>query len=265
MRVAVGDLTIGYDFEGPEGAPIVALGHCYCSDRTLWKHQREALLDAGYRVLAADARGHGETPAPPLPYGLADMADDLAGLLDVLAIERVHLCGISMSGMVAQWFAIRHPHRLRSLVLANTSSAYSAEQRAGWADRMQVLERQGPEALLDGAMSRWFTEESLTADVHGVQLIRQGFLDMAPDVRLATMGNIASVQTTERLSEITAPTLVITGELDLATPHEAGLVIQAQIAGAELVCLEGASHISPCERPEGFNAALLDFLGRQPR
>ena len=261
MQIDAGGLSIGYDLEGPDGAPVVAMGHCYCANRDLWRLQVAPLLSAGYRVLRHDVRGHGDTPAPPLPYSLADAAADIVALLDALEIERVHYCGISMSGMIAQWFAINHGHRLHTLILSNTSSKYSAEQLAGWEDRMQALERDGAEALIDGAMSRWFTAESLARNAHGVAMIRAGFLGMDAAVRLATMRNIATVDTTDKLPTISAPTLVIVGDQDVATPPEAGQVIHENISGSRLVTIAGAGHISPCERPEAFNAALLDFLG----
>ena len=267
MRISIGAFEVAYDLEGPPDAPVGALGHCFSANRDLWRHQVKPLIEAGYRVLRHDVRGHGQTPGLPLPYTLEDKADDIAALLDALSIERVHYCGISMSGMIAQWFAINHGGRLHSLVLANTSSAYSTEQRAGWNDRMRVLERDGSEAVLEGAMSRWFTRESLARKVYGVALIRHGFTAMDPSVRLAIMRNIATVETTQRLREITVPTLVITGSEDVATPVETGQIIHERIAGSQLTTIDGAGHLSPCERPTAFNRALLEFLapgsGRQ--
>ena len=100
MKIQVGGLDIGYDLDGPDGAPVVAMGHSYCANRDLWRHQVQPLVEAGYRVLRHDVRGHGETPAPPLPFSLEDAAEDIVGLVDALGLEKVIYCGISMSGIV---------------------------------------------------------------------------------------------------------------------------------------------------------------------
>ncbi len=260
MRIDLGEFEMGYDLVGPEDAPVVALGHCFSSDRTLWDPQMPALLAAGYRVLRHDARGHGESGTPGGWFTLAEMADDVVRLLDALALPRVHFCGISMSSMIGQHLAIGHGDRLHSLVLSNTCSVYTAEQRAGWTARFEDLAERGAAALLEGVMSRWFTPESLAREVHGVALMRAGFVAMADDVRLNIMTNLRDIDTTRQLHKITVPTLVIAGARDVATPPDRGEMVRDEIAGADLVLLPDVGHIPPGEGPEAFNTVLLDFL-----
>ncbi len=262
MRATVNGLEISYDLEGPTDAPVVALGHCFGANRDLWQFQVPALVEAGFRVLRHDARGHGESAASAKPFSLSDMADDVVGLMDALGIDRVHFCGISMSGMVGQFLGLNHGERLHSLVLACTCSAYRQAQVDAWASRLDILRREGPTALVDGLMARWFTPESLARNAHGVEMMRAGFLDMRDDVRLTIMANLQSINTTERLHHITAPTLIIAGERDLGTPPERLEVIHAEIVGSELTVIKDSGHIPPGECPDAFNAALIEFLWR---
>ncbi len=263
MLIDLGDFEVGYDLVGPVDAPVVVLGHCFAADRTLWDPQMPALLAAGYRVLRHDARGHGESGTPGGWFTLAEMAEDVVRLLDALDLHRVHFCGISMSSMIGQHLAIRHGDRLRSLVLSNTCSVYTPEQRAGWTARFEELADHGAEALLEGVMVRWFTPESLAREVHGVALMRAGFLAMADDVRLNIMTNLRDIDTTRQLHRIGVPTLVIAGARDVATPPDRGEMVRAEISGAEFVLLPDVGHIPPGEAPEAFTAALLDFLARR--
>ena len=263
MRIDLGDFEVVYELVGLADAPVVALGHCFAADRRLWDHQVPVLLAAGYRVLRHDARGHGESGTPAGWFSLSDMASDVVRLLDALELPRVHFCGISMSGMIGQHLGIDHGDRLHSLVLSNTCSVYTPAQRAGWSARFEQLAALGPAALLDEVTARWFAPDSLAREVHGVALMRAGFLAMADEVRLNIMTNLRDIDTTARLREITVPTLVIASENDLATPPDRSEMIHGEIAGAELVVLPDVGHIPPGECPEAFDTVLLDFLARQ--
>ena len=262
MHIRIGKTDIAYDLDGPPEGPVVVLGHCFSANRNLWKGQIPPLVQAGFRVLRHDVRGHGETRSPP-PDSLADLAADINGLLDALHIDRAHLLGISMSGMVAQWFALNHQERLQSLVLANTTSVYSPVQREAWRERIFRLQREGPNTVVESVLPRWFAPASLQNNVHGVELMRQGFLTMPDDMRFALTPLIASVDTTDRLGEIKIPTLVIVGADDVATPPEAGELLHQRIPNSEIVVIPESGHISPTEQPAAFNEALLGFLGRQ--
>jgi len=134
---------------------VVALGHCYRADRDLWHHQLKPLVEAGYRVLRHDVRRHGQTRGSAIALHPGRRSRRRCRFADVQEIDRVHHCGIAISGMIAQWFAINHSQRLHPLTLSNTSSAYSPKQRAGWDARVWDMEREGPEALLERGMSRW--------------------------------------------------------------------------------------------------------------
>jgi pimeloyl-ACP methyl ester carboxylesterase len=122
----------------------------------MWGPQIEA-LKGDYRILAYDTRGHGGSEAPPGPYTLELLADDLHALLGALGVERAHFCGLSMGGMIGQTYALKYPGRLRSLTLADTTSRYPAEAAAVWAQRIEVALTQGMGPLAEPTLQRWFT------------------------------------------------------------------------------------------------------------
>ena len=116
-RIQVGDIALNYSLSGPVDAPVISLNHCFSGDHRYWDHHLTAF--EGFRVLRHDTRGHGGSDTPSGPYTLAMMASDLLGLLDLLDISRVHLCGVSMGGMISQNLAIAAPERVASLALVN--------------------------------------------------------------------------------------------------------------------------------------------------
>lgn len=262
MLLNIGDIEIGYDLSGDASAPLVILGHAFCSSRDLWLEQEPALLAAGFQVLRFDVRGHGESVAPGASISFPRLVADVIALLDGLAIERAHYAGISMSGMVGQYLALAHPDRLRTLTLMNTTSRYDDAQRQGWTERAEVAERDGVAVFHDALMARWFTPESLDRNPPGVALMSRLSQAMPADIFAAAMRMIGQVDTADRLAEINLPTLVLAGARDPATPPEMGRALHQGISGSEIVMIEDAAHISPVEQPAAVNAALLDFLAR---
>lgn len=263
MLLNCAGLEIGYDLQGPVDAPVVVLGHCFVANRDLWRAQVDPLLNAGLRVLRYDARGHGDSSTPAPPFTLAEMADDVVALLDALDIDQVHFCGISMSSMVGHHLALNHGQRLRSLVLSSTCSRYSEAQRAGWTARFEQLAQSGAAAVVDDIMPRWFTQDSLDNNVHGVQLMRQGFVAMDDAVRLCIMKGLRDIDTTAALQQVDLPTLVIVGDQDIATPPDRAQVVHQAIAGSQLQFIERCGHIPPTEQPAAFTRLLIEFL-QQP-
>ena len=263
MRVKVGNIEIVCDIDGPGDAPVILLSHCFGTHRGLWAAQVPALIEAGYRVLSYDARGHGESDAPDGSYSFELMANDIVGLMDALEIHRVHFCGISMSGMIGQHVGLLHGHRLHSLTLSNTTSAFDDGQRQVWTDRLTRIAAEGVAPLHDVMMARWFTPESLERRPPGVDLMHASTLDYPKHLFVTICELVRDIATTERLHEITVPTLIIAGALDAATTPTMSEEICARIQNSEMVVIEGAGHISPVERPQAFNTALLEFLSRQ--
>lgn len=252
-----------YDVQGPrDGGPAhetFVLAHALGCDLTMWDALAHHLAERG-RVVRYNQRGHGGSEAPAGPYTMAELADDAARLIDELALGPVVWVGLSMGGMVGQELALRHPGQVRALVLANTTSGYPAEAQAGWSQRIAGIKQGGLEAIVDGAMQRWFHAGFHAQQPQTVAHWRARVLACDAAGYIACCHAIAGLDTTHRLSGITVPALVIAGALDQGTPPEMARVIAQGIPGARLVVLPEASHLSVLEQPLAFRSTLDDWL-----
>jgi len=250
QRTQVGDIAVAWEMSGPAQAPVVMLAHGVLASHRLWDGVA-ARLAQDWRVLRYDLRGHGATQATPGDYPMAQLAADAVGLLDALGLQRVHLVGLSLGGMLAQQVGALHGERLLSLTLANTASVQGAP--AAWQQRIDTARRQGLEPLIMPTLERWFTPAAFTeqpqvvAEVGAIarQTSVDGFAGCAAAVRDLAHG--------ELLARIEVPTLVIAGAQDQATPVAASEAMVAAIRGARLAVLP-AAHQSATECPEAFAA-----------
>lgn len=249
---------------GLPARPVVMLSHALGCDLRMWDALAEHLLAQGHPVLRYDQRGHGGSDTPPGPYTMAELADDAARLIDELGLGPVLWIGLSMGGMVGQELALRHPGHVKALVLANTTSGYPPEAQAGWAQRIAGIEQGGLEAIVDGALQRWFHEAFRAAHPEVVALWRGRVLACRQAGYIACCEAISQVDTTDRLPALRMPTLVIAGALDAGTPPAMAQRIAAQIPAAELVVLPEASHLSVLEQPAAFMACVDGWLERLP-
>lgn len=260
-QVIDNDVRIYYELHG-EGPPLVLL-HGLQGDLS---HFRGLLpgLARQHRVLAFDERGSGWSDKPAQPYSMALYADDTARLMDAAGIERAHVLGVSMGGMIAQEFALRHGGRLQRLVLGCTSPGGS-----------------GAVALDGGARESAYATADLGAEERARRLAEvgfaEGFLHNHPEVldgliaaRRARPLDVQALarrreaidahDTFARLGQITAPTLVITGRQDRIVSPENSRILAERIPQARLEVLDPAGHLFWLERPRETLERVLPFL-----
>lgn len=254
--VPAGDIEVRYELEGPQGAPILVLAHPLGTDLSVWEPQREALA-ARFRLLRYDARGHGRTTVTQGPYTIDQLANDALALLDALAIERVHFCGLSIGGLVGIALGARGGDRLRSLALCNTARRIGSAET--WNARIEAVRRDGLRSLAPGMMERWFTAD-FRARAPEVVARTRATLEATPvEGYLACCAAIRDVDLTAEAARIATPTLVISGESDPATPPADGRALAEAIPGARYVELP-AAHLSNLEAAAAFTAELNGFL-----
>lgn len=261
MRAHANGIAINHLLEGPAGAPVVTLAHPLAARLELWDAQARALRDR-YRVLRYDARGHGGSDVPPGAYTLDQMADDIVSLLDTLGIRSTHFVGLSMGGCVGMTTALRHPDRIASLVLADTTSRYAPPQAAMWDERIRTAETQGMEPLIEPTMRIWFTERFRETAKPAVDRVRDMLRGTDTRGYVGAIRAIASVNLTDAIAAIRCPTLVIVGRDDPGTTVAMAQVMRDRIPGAELAVLPDAAHCSCVEAADAFTAALTGFLDR---
>jgi len=261
MKIDVNGITMHYELEGPESAPVVTLSHSLATDLSMWNPQM-AVLKSGYRVLRYDTRGHGGTNAPEGPYTLEQLAEDAKALLQALGIPKTHFMGISMGGMIGQILALKTPGMLRTLILCDTSSRIPEEALPVWEERIGLAQKQGMDALVESTMERWFTASFRAKPIPVIEEVRAMIRTTPLKGYVGCSRAIMKLNLTERLSEIALPTLIVVGEEDPGTPVAASQAIHKQIKGSELVILKSAAHLSNIEQQDAFITVVLDFLRR---
>ena len=245
------------------GVPIV-LSPGLGMDLQLWDDLAARLAAQGHPVLRYDQRGHGGSAVPPGPYAMDDLVGDAARLLREWGRGPVVFVGLSMGGMVGQGLAIQHPELVRGLVLANTSAHYPEAARQVWAQRIATVEAQGLTAIADAVMERWFCTAYRATRVDTVANFRSTVLRTDAKGYVACCHAVANVDWLDRLADVRCPTLIIAGEQDAGAPVAMAQAVADRIAGAELVVLAEASHLSVAEQPAAFADQLDGFLARLP-
>ncbi len=233
-------------------------------DHNFWAPNIEA-LSARFRVVVFDNRGIGRTDAPETPYTMEMLADDLAGLMDSLQIERANILGLSLGGDIAMAFALKYPERCLRLVLTATFARMNPQVRRFLDAVLQAFDRtRSPKVAFDLIAPWLFTPEFLAKRANLVYL---AFDEDAPHTQtfhgwrnqyMAQQG----FDVRQALSRITAPTLVLAGERDHLAHIEDAQLIAAGIPGAELEIIPHAAHALNFEAPGRFHEAVLMFLSR---
>lgn len=247
-----------YQLDGEEGRPVVLLSNSLGTALEMWDPQLDALA-ARYRVLRYDSRGHGRSDAPPGPYSVDLLGQDALALLDGLGIRRAAFAGVSKGGMVGMWLGVNAPDRLTALALCNTS-AFTGSPEV-WDQRIQTVRAQGMAAIVPGVIDRWFTKRFQEARPEAVERIAAMLRATPAEGYAACCAAVRDMDQRAAIAAIRAPTLVIAGSHDLATPPDHARLIAARIAGAELVELD-AAHLSNIEQADAFTRHLLGFLER---
>jgi 3-oxoadipate enol-lactonase/4-carboxymuconolactone decarboxylase len=246
-----------YRLQGNSGRPVLILSHSISTDHAMWDLQVENLLPH-FQILRYDTRGHGASEATAGEYSIEMLGKDILALADALEISQFAFCGLSLGGAIGQWVAAHAPARVTHLVLANTSPQFVP--RTNWETRMAAVLKGGMSAVVDLAMQRFFSSDTLTKQNPHVASIRSVFLGTDPVGYLGCCAALRDVNNGDLLRQIKAPTLVISGDRDVATPWTGhGERLAQEIAGAKVLHL-AAAHLSNIERPHSFTTALLEFL-----
>ncbi len=261
--VNVGDIDMYYEVHG-EGEPLLLIT-ALSGDLTSWIFQIPE-FSKQYSVIVFDNRGVGRTDVPDIPYSTEMMADDSAGLLDALGIEKAHILGHSMGCFIAQELALKYPQLVRSLVLASagTQETHMAKHLI---DTWARMAREGVNReiyvreLLLWVFTEKFFENTAMVQI-AVDMLVTGPYPQPAHGLIRQVGACLEHNAKDRIGSITAPTLVLAGNEDILVPVRMSEELAAGIPGAELVVLEGAGHGVYYEAADKFNLAILEFLSK---
>ncbi len=257
-HAAVGDgVRLAWRMDGPAGAPVLVLSNSLGTTHAMWAPQMAAFAQRR-RVLRYDTRGHGASDAPAGAYGIDRLAQDVVELMDAAGVPRADVCGLSLGGMTAQRLGVVAPGRIDRLVLANTSAFMGPP--AAWRARIEAVSASGMAAVADGVVARWFTPVFRERDPAAVSRVRDMLLAADPAGYAGCCAAIRDMDQRATAALIRAPTLVIAGAHDPATPPEHGRLLAAAVPGAVHRELQ-AAHLSNVEAPGPFGQAVLEHLG----
>lgn len=241
--------------------PPIALLHSLALDHTVW-HNLLAELPPDLPVLLVDLPGHGMS-APVDQITIEEMADEVAAAIAALQPRPAGVVGLSLGGCVAQALAVRHPELVDSLGLIDTTAWYGPTAASDWEARAATALDRGLSSLASFQVDRWFSPSFPAAHPTEVRRLLDVFASNDLGSYAATCRALGAVDLRDHLHTITAPTVVVVGEDDQATPPDHARAIARSIRGAELVVLPACRHLSPVERPAEVAAALQEVLGLQ--
>ena len=258
-------ISLYYEEHGSGSPLILIMGFTVSSIGWHWNIPSFA---QSFRTIAFDNRGVGQSDKPDEPYTMQMFADDTAGLLDGLDIDQAHIFGISMGGMIAQEFALRHPQRVKTLVLGCTNCGGEKTTLSSDPEVLNMLGNiesvsveEAALAMTKVAVTPWFIHK------HMDTLIEMNQMSAAhPTPKHGMVNQMAALQshdTYDRLPQISVPTLVITGKEDGLVPPENSVILSQQIPNAELSILSNASHMFHMERPETTLDVVTAFINGQ--
>lgn len=263
LRARVNGVEMQYDLQGTD-EPLVLI-HGAQGDRSMFSGLVPVFAKQ-FQVLTFDQRGSGQSEKPDMDYSIALLADDTAALMDYVGFPSAHIIGVSMGGMIAQELVLRHPQKVRSLVLGCTTPGGPKAVRLGgealtkaYSTTPMSAEERG-KALAEAAFTKGYIERHPEIIPAMIEARRQRPID--PVALGHRMKAAYAHNTYDRLPQIACPTLVITGKDDALISWENSQILADRIPGAQLVLLEPAGHVFWTEQPEQSIEAILTFLNQ---
>ena len=250
-------VELAYQIDGSEGAPALALVNSLGTNLRMWEPQM-ARFSQAFRVVRYDCRGHGASAAPPGEYTIEQLGRDLLALLDALRIERAHVCGLSLGGMVALWLAANAPERVARVVFADTAARIGTVE--SWTARIALARTAGMSAVAELALARFLSARFRSQHPDVARQLREMVESTNLEGYTGACAALRDADLRPSLPAITAPSLIIVGEGDESTPPAQARALHSAIRGSELVIVHDAAHLANVEQPEAFSRAALAFL-----
>ncbi len=246
-----------YSIEG-NGEPLVLI-HGIGAARDAWRFIAPYLHDY-FTVVTYDLRGHGESPLPKSGFGLDDLVEDLERLRDSLGLERLHLAGHSLGGMIGPRYALKFPERVFSLGLYSTAAGRSEDDRARVWAIVEEMEQKGIKRVLENLTNRWFTKKFVSQNPDIVERRLKQVMTTDPDIFMDVFRIYAETEMMPWLHKISHPTLIMTGEFDGGCSPRLNRLIDAAMPNSKLIVLAGLKHSILVEAAETIAREQIAFV-----
>jgi 3-oxoadipate enol-lactonase/4-carboxymuconolactone decarboxylase len=257
MFIALRDLAVHVQVEGPPGAPPILMLHSLGTNLHVWDPQVEA-LSRTHRIIRFDLRGHGLTAPIPGEATMAALAEDAFAVLDALGVRAAHVAGISIGGRIAMEMAASQPDRVLSLFLLDTAMEFPPPST--WQTRIEAVTTGGMAAVVDGVIARWVVDPSSPSS----RGLRSMLLATPPEGYAAAAAALRDARAEPLAGKLHGPATVMVGELDMASPVSAAEAMRDAIPGSTLTVLPGFAHIPTFEAAEAVTEGLLAHLAPGP-
>jgi 3-oxoadipate enol-lactonase len=242
--------------------PALVVLHPLALSGVIWEPVVDRLA-ADFDVITPDARGHGDSDWDGRPFGIEDLAEDVAALLDGVGLASADLLGMSMGGSTAIAFAGLHPARVERLALADTTAWYGATAVQTWHERADRVLATTRAEQIPFQVDRWFTQFFLNTHPVEVRDVVRVFLATASPAHAQACRALGEMDSRPLLPAITAPTFAFAGEEDYATPPEMATTVAEGVPDGSALTLPGLRHLSLVERPEVADLAAAHLLGKE--
>jgi 3-oxoadipate enol-lactonase len=250
------DVQLHYEWSGSEHLPVLIFSNSLGTNLRMWEPQVEGFTKH-FRILRYDTRGHGQSSVPRGAYTIEQLSWDLVRLLDVLQLERVYFCGLSMGGMTGIFLAANAPKRLQKVVLCNTAAKIGTPET--WNARIQAVEEGGMQAVAGGVIERWLTPVFRSSHAEEAQAALTMLEAANPQGYVACCAAVRDMDQRQTLGSIRLPCLALTGTYDPVTPPTDAQFLKESIPGAKYAEV-AAAHLSNIEARDDFNRHVLQFL-----
>ena len=249
--------------QGPENGPAVVLTHSILSSSMMWLEQAYLLSSSGWRVIAIDTRGHGQSECQSVACTMDDLVADTIAVMDALHIEKAHYMGLSLGGMSGVGLGIQHANRLISMVLCDCRADMPSPMGDVWNDRITSAINEGCQSLAVATTERWFGVPFMEAHPVVGQAFRQTIASTTASGFVSCARAIQGLNYLEEVSHIKVPTTLIVGAKDGPLP-QAMLEMQQRIEGAKMEIIPDAGHLPNIDQSVLFNAAMMRHFFQNP-
>ncbi len=254
-------VRLAYQLDGPENAPTLVFINSLGTNFHMWDEQVEK-LSRTLRIVRYDFRGHGASDVPAGPYTLEGLGLDLLALLDTLHLGQVSICGLSLGGITALWFALNYPQRVNRAIFANTAARIGTFD--SWDTRIASVKEGGMSAIRDTVLTRFLSAQFRQQHPETTRKIGEIIERTNPVGYIHACLALREADLRASVNKIRVPSLIIGSSLDESTPPSQAHELHALISDSQLLVFDEVAHLSNVERPDEFSNYVLSFLNGSP-